>query len=568
MKMAAHRLSSGHRFAGGVRRLSFVMDRVEQRRKELGHPLRIGIAGWGQEHLALPLADAGHSVTVVEPRESVRADATERATECGVTVSLIPEASLARLDVPFDFIIHDASESADAPPLAVLAPFLRAGGRAIVVGERTEDDPSFSVFRSRLLGSGWRTVDVISTVARQKLLAIRPSQQSGIDRALERLFLYASSFERSAAWIVEAVACDPTKPSVIHLMPSFGVGGAEQVVLGLASGALRQGYEVSVIGMLQDGALRSVFRERGIRTRLLSRRDPFGVSTVLDLVRIFRIERPDIVHTHLFGADAWGRLAAFLARVPVVVSTEHNINPSYGMVKRFVNRLFSRWTDTIVAVSDAVKRVSVEQDHIPSEKFRVIPNGIDLERLVMRGGHGFHDVPRLITVGRLYPQKDQATLLKALALVKRPWMLTVVGDGPLGGELRSLADRLGIASRIKWLGTRNDVPELLAGSDLFCFPSQWEGLGNAALEAAAAGVPVVLSDIPPLREAFEKSDATFVMPQDVPGWARAIEDALADPAPVVARALRAAPRIRANASLDQMVTSYLALYRSLLPPRV
>lgn len=572
MKANAYRLSSAHRLVGGRERLTFVFERAEAAALALKRPLRIALAGWEQGLFALPLAEAGHDVTVLEERDVLRTEAIQQARECGVNVSVCTEVTLSRTETPFDAIVVDTTASDDVYALlAVFRPYLRAGGVAWIAGARREAETTFATFRSRLLASGWRTTDAVRTVARRRSLMERLSQQSGWDRLCERVMRVARPLvTQSAAWIVEAVSCDATRPYVVHLMPSFGVGGTEQVVLSLATGLLNDahGCDVSVVSLFEDGALRGVFQEREIRTRVLTRRDPFGISTILDLVRLFWIERPDIVHTHLFGADAWGRLAAFLARVPIVISTEHNVNPSYSVAHRFVNRLFSRWTDAIVAVSESVKRVSLEQDGVPAQKLRVIPNGIEIDRIALRGGHGFHDVPRLITVGRLYPQKDHATLLKALALVRRPWKLSVVGDGPLRAPLRALAEELGIASRVCWLGTRHDVPELLVSSDLFCFPSQWEGLGNAALEAAAAAVPTILSDLPPLREAVHADDTIFVAAGDVPGWARAIEDVLAHPAEAVTRALRAAPSLRANVSSERMVAMYLELYHSVLPSRV
>lgn len=535
----------------------------------LGRQLRIGISGWNRGRFALPLADAEHVVTVIERDESRWPDARQTAEECGVSISMLGERSLARIEEKFDLLLIDASENEDlSTPLAALSPLLAPLGSAIVIGQRRTGSDSFEAFRSTLASSGWRVIDAMATVAREKTLRVRPSAQSFLDRVLEQLVSLTTSLSKSAAWIVQIIPSDATRPSIIHIMPGFGMGGAERVVLDLSSGLQRKGFDVSVISFIEDGVLRSEFQARGIRTRVLHRRDPFGISTVRDLVRIFQHEQPDIVHTHLFGADAWGRLAAFIARVPIVFSTEHNINPSYGIIKRFLNWLFAKKTHAIIAVSEGVKETSLQKDRIPASKLRVISNGIDIERLPMRGGHGFHDIPRLVTVGRLFPQKDHATLLKALALVRRPWTLRIIGDGPLSGELHSLANRLGIASRVTWLGVRHDVPELLAESDLFCFPSRWEGLGNAALEAAAAGVPAIVSDLAPLRNAFASSDVLFVSAGDVPAWAHAIQSVLDHPAVAVARALRAAPSIRANNSSERMVGAYADLYRSFLTPRV
>jgi len=452
-------------------------------------------------------------------------------------------------------IIADATRSGDVrTPLAVLRPFLASHGRAFVAASQSDATRSWQSFFNVLRATEWRVMDALSIVGPDALVQKNRRQYSSSRRSLWPL-RFASS------WIVEARACDPTKRYALHLMPTFGVGGTERLVLDLTAHLRDEGFETSVIGILGGGELEAAFREHDVPIQTFHRRDPFGISTLCDVYRACRFERPDIVHTHLFGADAWGRLAAWFAGVRTIISTEHNVNPSYGFIKHLVNRVFAKFTAAIVAVSASVRDVSIARDGIPRSKIHIIPNGIDMDRVIARGGHGFHDVPRLITVGRLYPQKDHATLLKALALVKRPWRLSIIGDGPLASDLRALADRLGIAARIEWMGIRSDVPERLVASDVFCFPSRWEGLGNAVIEAVAAGVPAIVSDLPPLHDVLAPSDVTFVEPGNVPAWVHAIAVMLDDAASAVMRAARAMPRIRATAALPRMVKAYADLYR-------
>ncbi|MBI4138654.1 glycosyltransferase [Candidatus Uhrbacteria bacterium] len=352
--------------------------------------------------------------------------------------------------------------------------------------------------------------------------------------------------------------------NVIFVTHSLEMAGAERLVVELASRLPAKGFETSVVTVLSGGALEHLLAEGDVRVFAIPRRGFFGLATICALYRAFRAERPEIVHTHLFLADTWGRLAAWLARVPVIVSTEHNVNPTYGFFHRLTNALLSFLTDAHIAVSGDVKAELHRVEGVSLKKIRVILNGIDLGRVVPRGTRPFRDVPRLITVGRLHPQKDHATLLKALALIKRPWRLQIVGVGPLEGELRALAERLHLSSRIEWLGAREDVPELLAASDAFCFPSRYEGFGLAAVEAAAAGVPMIASDLPPLREILAGDDALFPPSGDVSAWADAIRRTLDDPTAAVLRANRAVPKVAAAASLDRMVEQHAKLYRELL----
>lgn len=566
MSRTIHRFTSAHRHAGGLRRVSFALWRMVELGERLGRKPKIALMGWQQGSIALPLADAGCDVTLVENNSDLRADAMQVATECGLKkFHATSEASLDREGTTFDAALIDlGTRSEMQAALAIIRPHLEANACILVSGSSQEGMKTWETYQSELFNAGWRMREATSTVALRSTLSRRVSQSNFFQRTLESVSLHLFPMRRASAWIAELVPCDPERPYVLHLMPSLGVGGTETLVLDLASGLRAKGFETGVIATICGGDLAPIFHERGIDARVIGRSDPLGVSTLIGLVHLLRLEKPAIVHTNLFGADAWGRLAAFIAGVPVIITTEHNVNPNYSWIKRMVNRLFARWTKVIVAVSESVREMSVAYDHVPAEKVHVITNAIDTTRIIPRGGRAFHDIPRLFIAARLYPQKDHATLFKALALVKRPWRLRIAGDGPLKRDLVALAERLDIASRIEWLGIRHDVPQLLAESDVFCFPSRWEGLGNAVLEAAAAGLPVVCSDLPPLREVFRDDDVLFVEPGHVPAWSRAIQTVLEDPSSAIIRATRLTPRITAEASLDRMVDAYAALFRSSL----
>lgn len=355
-----------------------------------------------------------------------------------------------------------------------------------------------------------------------------------------------------------------TQPKVIHVMHGFGAGGAERLVYELASRLPKRDFETEVVTVLGSGPLEAMFKEAHLPYRVFTRQGVFGWKTLRELIRFFRVERPDIVHTHLFLADTWGRIAARLAGVRIVISTEHNVNVSYGVLHHTTNRILSLFTTAHIAISQEVKRYLMATEGISEQKIRVVLNGTDLSSVIPRGSRPFRDVPQILAVGRLYPQKGYPTLLKALAHVKQPWQLSIVGTGPDERELRDLAERLRISPRIKWLGFRNDVPQLLAEADLFCFPSSYEGLGLSAVEAAAAGVPIIASDLPALHEIFKTTDLRFVPAGNVTEWAHALREILRDPVDAVLRANRAVPNIQATMSIDRMVDGYAKVYRDLL----
>ena len=350
----------------------------------------------------------------------------------------------------------------------------------------------------------------------------------------------------------------------MHIVPSLSAGGAERLVFELVRLLPREGFSAFAVANLSSGPLKELFDTHDVPVRVLQHRKMFGAGSIPELMQIMKEEKPDIVHTHLFGADSWGRIAAMLSHGPKIVTTMHNVTNDYGVIRRGVHTLLSLPTSRVIAVSDIVREYLIQHDHISPSKITVVRNGIDLSRVISRPSRPFADIPTLIIVGRLMAQKGHATLFKALALVKRPWTLEVVGVGPLENDLRALAERLEIAPRIHWLGYRDDVPKLLSNADIFCFPSLWEGLGLAFLEAIAAGVPTVATSLPVLEEVMLPQKGVFVPSGDVPGFAHAIDGMLQDPVLAVQRAQAAAAEVRARFSIQRMVSEYAAVYRSLL----
>lgn len=317
-----------------------------------------------------------------------------------------------------------------------------------------------------------------------------------------------------------------------------------------------------------DPSLRRELRERGVRWKVI------GSTTSMSrfaLVRTLRstlfgdLERvPDIVHTHLFGSDFWTAIAGLLSNTPApsFVTTAHNVDRDDSSLRRFARRWAMRRMNRVVAISDSVQRYAIEDLAVPGERISVVPNGADLSRIIPRGERPFRAVPTLLMVGRLESQKGHDIAFRGLARVDAPWKLNLVGEGSLMRHLKELAERLGIASRVHFLGARSDVPQLLADTDLFLFPSRWEGFGIAVAEAAAAGVPLLASNLSVLRELLPQT--RLVSPEDPQAWEHAISETLANSSAAIAAAAHLAPRIRKRYDVEGMVDRYAEIYRSLL----
>lgn len=359
---------------------------------------------------------------------------------------------------------------------------------------------------------------------------------------------------------------------VVHLVLSLDVGGLEKVVLDLARHVDPTRFATRVLCLRDGGPLRPRFEGLGVPVDSLGRRDLPKGRTLLRLVRWLRQARPHVLHTHNPSPHLFGALAARAAAVPVLVHTKHGRN--YPDSPRAVawNRLASWLSDRVVPVSADAAAVARQVEHVPRRKIAVIRNAIDLADFPPPSGprpgsarHAVH-VARLIDV-----TKDQTTLLRAARLVADQdpaFRLTIVGDGPDRAPLTALAGQLGLADCVRFLGYRSDVSALLGAAGFFVLSSRSEGISLTLLEAMAAGLPVVATEVGGNREVVVPGQTGLLVPERSPGaLAGAMLALVRDPEQ--ARRLGAAGRRRVEDqfSLPRMVAQYECLYLSLLAGR-
>jgi glycosyltransferase involved in cell wall biosynthesis len=281
----------------------------------------------------------------------------------------------------------------------------------------------------------------------------------------------------------------------------------------------------------------------------------------------------DVIHGHSSKAGFLTRLAALLkGRTGRTLFTPHGWSfwaAEGGEARAYLalERAAARWCSFLVTVSNAERQAGLAQRVGRREQYRVILNGIALESYAGEP----HPLPgRIVFIGRLRSPKRVDLAVRALALLRRTLpeaRLDVVGGGPLCDELRGLAAREGVAESVGWLGTRSDVPELLAGAACLLLASDYEGCPLTVLEAMAAGVPVVATAVGGVPELVVKGETGLLVPPGQPEpIASALEAILSSPDR--ARAFGAAGRERARTlfSRQRMVGEIEALYDELLSP--
>ena len=277
----------------------------------------------------------------------------------------------------------------------------------------------------------------------------------------------------------------------------------------------------------------------------------FDEESVRELTRILRRLRPRVAHV----MDVWPQalVAARLARVPRVLVTHHT--PELPRRDNLAGRAWQRlgW----LARPEVIYTSEADRARDGRRPSHVIALGIDLERFDGARPALVNDAPLVGNVARLAPQKDHRTLIEAARLVPEAEFV-VAGDGELRDELERMAE----GARMRFLGMRDDVPELLASFDVFAFPSLFEGLCLAVIEAQAAGVPVVATPVGGIRETVVDGETGLLVPtEDPPALAAAIRRLLEDRPAAEAMAAEARRRVRERFSIERMVDATLALYR-------
>ena len=310
------------------------------------------------------------------------------------------------------------------------------------------------------------------------------------------------------------------------------MGGVEKTLLSLLPRLKEENFDVKVCTLYRKDILSDEMEKKGIPVINIGMRARMDIDMkylkgIINLAKFIKRERFHVVHTHLYRANTPGRIAAILAKVPVIIANEHNIDSWKTLKQRKMDRFLSRFTDKIIAVSEGVKSFYVNEVGIPEEKIEVIYNGVDLERfekeIDIKNKKRELSIPvnspLIGTIGRLQPQKDHKNFLKASSLILKKFPdahFLIVGGGSLRGKLEDFAKKLGIEKNIHFLGERKDIEEILPLMDIFVLSSKREGFPITILEAMACGIPVVATSVGGTPELVESGKEGFLVPPENP----------------------------------------------------
>lgn len=369
------------------------------------------------------------------------------------------------------------------------------------------------------------------------------------------------------------------KTTVLHLIYGLKYGGAERVIAPLCTKINRDRFS-PVVGLLTcGGPFEADLVAGGVEIVKFNKRHVMDFTVVPKIVKLIRERRAAIVHTHLFSANMWGRLAARLAGSPIVVVHEQSVDPWKSGVHFAIDRFLLRWTDAVIAVSNAVKVYYQDKLRKKNGIFEVVYNGADFERFASPAGRGrkrkLLGIPPcsmvLGVIGRLVHQKALDVILPAFSEVARSHdgaTCIIIGEGPLRKEMEGLAGRLGVAGKVFFIGPQPDIEDWLADVDVMVSASRYEGLSLALAEAMAAAKPVIATDVGGNAELIIDGETGFIVPpEDVGALSSAIIRLLDSPGMMVSMGERGRRRVRENFTEEAMAMKVQALYDRLLAER-
>ena len=354
---------------------------------------------------------------------------------------------------------------------------------------------------------------------------------------------------------------------LIQIIPSLKGGGAEKLAMQMHLLFLEQGIESHLISFTGDCPPNM---PNTYSLNLPHQRSAKAVFHLVLAIRKFvrKYGAPDVIHTHLFPAQLFTPLALVLLRLKtVLITTEHNTNNRRRntFLGKILDKGMYKPYDAIICISDGA-RISL-QTWQPStkQKLTIIHNGIDLKKFNLRLQKSPFRKGRvvIISVGSLTLRKGYKTALRAISLLTEQQIeYWIVGDGPEKKELENLVVKYEIADRVKFLGWRDDIPELLPKADIFLLTSMWEGFGLVVAEAMATGLPVVVSNVPGVGEVVGADGLCgyLVEPQNAEGFAMRLK--------MLIQANDERKRMGRNAvlraqkfSIEETAKKYISLYK-------
>ena len=328
---------------------------------------------------------------------------------------------------------------------------------------------------------------------------------------------------------------------ILYVIWSLDQGGAEQVVMNLAQTLNGKDFEPVICCLNEPGRYAPSMCNAGIKVHALHKKGKVDIACVRKLVSLIKREKIDLVHTHLFTANLWGRFAARLANVPCVI-TDHNVDTWKKRHHFIIDWFLLRWTSSAVCVSKNVREFYERKVAGHGKKSIVIYNGIDVEKFRNKAQHSLSlreslnlgkNAILLGSIGRLVPQKAHKDFVDCVRILKQSVNQNVhgviVGEGPEQRQIQEYIDKKSLRGSVHLMGFRQNMSEIYADLDFFVLPSYREGFPMAILEAMASRIPVIATNVGGVAECLiHNSNGVMVEPRKPGEIAKSVAELIGD----------------------------------------
>lgn len=363
----------------------------------------------------------------------------------------------------------------------------------------------------------------------------------------------------------------PLRTMLLHT--SMEVGGAEIITANLVRRLPPERFLPEIVCLKSPGTLGAILAaEFPVHSGILAHK--YDARVPFRLAQLFRRRGTDVVITVGAGDKMfWGRLAARIAKVPVVISAIHSTGwpDSIGRL----NRCLTPYTDAFIAVAESHRRYLIDREGLPASKLMVVPNGVDTghfaprhDRRAIRERIGIDDAtPVVILVAALRPEKNHELFIETARRVAREIpsvRFLVVGDGPCRPHLEHLANESGATKNVLFLGSRGDVAELLAASDLFLLTSKVEANPVSILEAMSTALPVVATRVGSIPDVIADGNTGYLVPCENPEeMAKRVISLLRNPGQSLRMGIAGRRTVVENWSIERMISGYANLMENI-----
>lgn len=352
---------------------------------------------------------------------------------------------------------------------------------------------------------------------------------------------------------------------IMQVIPAFRLAGAEVMCENLCIALKNAGETVIAVSLYSEKTAITVRLEKaGVHIEYLNKKPGFDASIIFKLVSLFKRERPDVVHTHIY-ASKYGLIAAVLAGIEKKVHTVHSVaQKEQGNLGKKVNSFMYKYFNVVpVALSQEVRKSISDVYRLQEDSVPTVFNGIDLSKCITKTNYKVNEIFTILHIGRFMKVKNHETLIRAFAtfVKKHPCSkLQLLGEGEMFDEMQNLAKTLDVADKVEFLGLQSNVYPFLHKADIFCLPSEYEGVPMTLIEAMGTALPIIAGNVGGIPDMLTNGESALLIEPEIHAVEKAMEALYSSEQKRAKLGQKACKRSK-DFSSEAMAKGYMKIYR-------